>query len=71
MEATLNKLVSAAFVYNAILLISSVCLNYAQYSSLVSSETTRKSTLPYDYSVRWYLGPQPSDNGKVRLSLIQ
>lgn len=68
MEKDLNRLVGAAFVYNAILLVSSIVLGYIDYITIKDQETTRKNSFPNDYAIRWYLGPQQSDTGKYILN---
>lgn len=57
MERQLNWLVCGAFVYNAVLLISSVWLEWRWYYRVRDREQVRKATNPNDYAVYWYIGP--------------
>ncbi|KAI9205923.1 uncharacterized protein BJ171DRAFT_500123 [Polychytrium aggregatum] len=57
MERKLNYLVLVAFAYNAVLLVSSVMLEYSGYISILQEETAFMQTQPNDYAIEWYLGP--------------
>ena len=65
LEKQLNYLVLGAFVYNAILLITSVALDMATYASIRNLETARQAWSPNDYDVYWYLGHFDSNTGNV------
>ena len=57
LESRLNSLVAYAFLYNALLLIVSIILEYVQYNRIKSKENIATDRFGYD----WYLGFQASD----------
>lgn len=54
----LNVLVSIVFIYNLILLLSSVAIEYSLWKKTLEIEQNIRATEnSYDYAVYWYLGP--------------
>lgn len=77
LETRLKKFTIAAFLFNFLMLSSSVVLEYIQYQSSLNTENTRKGSLtlpisPFDFSyyAQWYLGPQDSSTSKVYIYQI-
>jgi magnesium-transporting ATPase (P-type) len=64
LEARLNTLVLWAFVYNAVLLVVSIILEYVFYNSAKSAENFQTDEFGYI----WYLGFQAQDASYVSLS---
>ncbi|KAJ3147903.1 hypothetical protein HDU86_007644 [Geranomyces michiganensis] len=58
LEKKINWLVIGAFVVNAALLVSSVCLEWRFYKNIYDKEVVAKAGDPINYPVLWYLGPQ-------------
>ncbi|KAI8585619.1 hypothetical protein BDZ88DRAFT_432084 [Geranomyces variabilis] len=58
LEKNINWLVIGAFVVNAALLVSSVCLEWRFYKNIYDQEVIAKAKDPINYPVLWYLGPQ-------------
>jgi phospholipid-transporting ATPase len=59
LEAQLNTFVLYAFVYNAILLVTSVILEYIRYVNIQKMEDPQRDEL----AVEWYLGFQMTNRG--------
>ena len=70
LERDLNYFVGAAFVFNALLLISSVLLDYYGYTRILSQQKTRKELFPYDYAIQWYIGPVQDSTSRYLTNTI-
>lgn len=65
LEARLNTLVLWAFVYNAILLVVSIILEYVYYNNVKSGENFQTD----EFGHNWYLGFQGQDTSYVSLCI--
>ncbi|KAJ3045236.1 hypothetical protein HDV00_011108 [Rhizophlyctis rosea] len=64
MERRLNWLVAGAFGFNALILISSILLEWVHYIKIYNQEQERRITNPNDFAVEWYLGIADTNKSK-------